>query len=178
MLFKTKLRSTNFLIDLTPLVDVSFLMLIFFLITSDILPLKSLNIENPTLNRNSSPLTTQLLVIMDAQNVIYVGSKKDIVDLSSLRDHLVEEISTIKTFHQGVDPIFFQHVFEFIRPLGDFAATRGYTDEYAMGLLQVQSQYAARQGSALHDNCIFFFFLQSTKSVRGLRSCNGLRSSG
>lgn len=104
MEFKTKLKTSHNLIDLTPLVDVIFLMLIFFIVTSDILPLKSLHIENPKLNRDSSPLTTQLLVVMDAQNVIYVGSKKSIVDLSSLKAHLQEEIQQLKKQHQGVEP--------------------------------------------------------------------------
>lgn len=77
---------------MTPLVDVIFLMLIFFIVTSDILPLKSLNIENPVLERNSAPMTTQILVVMDAQNVIYVGSKKAIVELSAVKQQLEEEI--------------------------------------------------------------------------------------
>ena len=47
MKFKTNLKVSNSLIDMTPLVDVIFLMLIFFIVTSDVLPLKSLNIENP-----------------------------------------------------------------------------------------------------------------------------------
>jgi len=104
MNFKTNLKTSNNLIDLTPLVDVIFLMLIFFIITSDILPLKSLNIENPTLNRNSAPLTTQLLVVMDAQNVIYVGSKKNIVDLTSLKEHLEDEIVQLKNQHSSIEP--------------------------------------------------------------------------
>jgi biopolymer transport protein ExbD len=104
MHFKTNLKTSNNLIDLTPLVDVIFLMLIFFIITSDILPLKSLHVENPKLHRDSTPLTTQLLVVMDAQNVIYVGSKKTIVDLSSLKSHLEEEIVQLKKQHQGVEP--------------------------------------------------------------------------
>jgi biopolymer transport protein ExbD len=77
---------------MTPLVDVIFLMLIFFIVTSDILPLKSLNIENPTLEKNSAPMTTQILVVMDAQNVIYVGSKKAIVELAAVKQQLKEEI--------------------------------------------------------------------------------------
>lgn len=89
---------------MTPLVDVIFLMLIFFIITSDILPLKSLNIENPTVDRDSAPLTTQLLVVMDAQNVIYVGSKKDIVDLGSLKSHLQEEMAHLKKQYPGLNP--------------------------------------------------------------------------
>ena len=92
MKFKTNLKTSSNLIDLTPLVDVVFLMLIFFIITSDILPLKSLNVINPTVNKDSLPLTTQLVVVMDAQNVIYVGSKKSIVDLGSLREQIEKEI--------------------------------------------------------------------------------------
>lgn len=102
--FKTNLQTTHSLIDLTPLVDVIFLMLIFFIVTSDILPLKSLNIDNPALDKDSSPLTTQLLIVMDAQQVIYLGSKKAIVDLVSLKGCLEEEIASIKRKHPGAEP--------------------------------------------------------------------------
>lgn len=104
MIFKTNLKTNHNLIDLTPLVDVIFLMLIFFIITSDILPLKSLNIENPTIDRPTDPLTTQIIVVMDAQNVIYVGSKKSIVDLASLKNQVLEEITQIKKLHTAVEP--------------------------------------------------------------------------
>lgn len=104
MKFKTNLKISSNLIDLTPLVDVIFLMLIFFIITSDVLPLKSLNIENPTLAKDSSPLTTQLLVVMDAQNVIYVGSKKVIVDLGSLKEQLISDISLLKKQYGNLEP--------------------------------------------------------------------------
>lgn len=104
MRFKTNLKTEVSLIDLTPLVDVIFLMLIFFIVTSDILPLKSLNIENPTLDRVSAPLTTQLLVIMDSQNVIYVGSKKAIVDLASLKGSLQTQIQQLKQQNAGIEP--------------------------------------------------------------------------
>lgn len=104
MHFKTNLRASYNLIDLTPLVDVIFLMLIFFMITSDILPLKSLNIENPLIKRDSQPLTTQILVVMDAQHVIYVGSKKAIVDLASVKSYLKEEIKQLNKQHPSVTP--------------------------------------------------------------------------
>lgn len=104
MKFKSNLKPSFSLIDLTPLVDVIFLLLIFFIITSDILPLKSLHIENPSLAKESSPLTTQLLVVMDAQNVIYVGSKKNIVDLNSLKSHLEDEIKVLQKLHAGLSP--------------------------------------------------------------------------
>ncbi len=101
MKFKTKLKTSNTLIDLTPLVDVVFLMLIFFIVASDILPLKSLHIENPTLKQDTTPLTSQLLVVMDAQQVIYLGSKKAIVDMTSLKDRLQEEIRHLESIHPG-----------------------------------------------------------------------------
>ena len=104
MKFKTRLKSSLSLIDLTPLVDVIFLMLIFFMITSDVLPLKSLRIENPKLDTQSAPLTTQLLLVMDAQHVIYLGSKKTIVDLASLKEHLLKELEQFKTLHQQQEP--------------------------------------------------------------------------
>ncbi|MFN0065075.1 MAG: ExbD/TolR family protein [Chlamydiales bacterium] len=103
MKFKSRLEPTNALIDLTPLVDVVLLMLVFFLVTSDILPLKSLNISLPEVNRPSLPLTTQVLVVMDAQNVIYVGSRKEIVDLSSFKSTLLREIDKLTTAHPEAD---------------------------------------------------------------------------
>lgn len=91
--FNTRLKPAFSLIDLTPLVDVIFLLLIFFIITSDILPLKSLKIENPSLKSDAQALTTQLLIVMDAQHVIYVGSKKSISDLASLEEMVKQEIA-------------------------------------------------------------------------------------
>lgn len=104
MRFKSNLKASPSLIDLTPLVDVIFLMLIFFIVTSDVLPLKSLHIENPELSHDTLPLTTQLLVVVDAQNVIYVGSKKAIVDLGSLSDALQDELALLKTQHATLTP--------------------------------------------------------------------------
>lgn len=104
MKFKGTLKASTHLIDMTPLVDVIFLLLVFFIVTSDILPLKSLNIQNPTLDRNSAPLTTQLIVIMDAQNVIYVGSKKSIVDFGTLKNALTDEIMQLKKQHSSIEP--------------------------------------------------------------------------
>lgn len=104
MKFKTRLKSSTSLIDLTPLVDVIFLLLIFFIVTSDILPLKSLNIENPVLEKDSTPLTTQLLLVMDAQHVIYLGSKKSIVDLETLKGSLQNELQLLKTQNGGQEP--------------------------------------------------------------------------
>lgn len=104
MKFRTNLKAGTNLIDLTPLVDVIFLMLIFFIVTSDILPLKSLNIENPKLEQDTAPLTTQLLVVIDAQNVIYVGSKKAIAEFDTLKSMLETQINLLKKQHSEIEP--------------------------------------------------------------------------
>lgn len=104
MRFRTRLKSSHTLIDLTPLVDVVFLMLIFFIITSDILPLKSLQIENPTLPIDTQPLTTQLLVLLDKDHVIYLGSKKALVDMTTVKERLQEEIKKIKQRQPNIEP--------------------------------------------------------------------------
>lgn len=104
MKFRSNLKSSPSLIDLTPLVDVIFLLLIFFMITSDILPFKSLNIESPQLDKDSAALTTQLLLVMDAQHVIYLGSKKRIIDLASLKEHVQQEVKRLKQQNKGHEP--------------------------------------------------------------------------
>ena len=104
MKFETRLKPCYNLIDLTPLVDVIFLMLIFFLITSDTLPLKSLLVQHPRISHNESAKLSQLVVVMDKDQVIYVGSKKEIIDLSSLESTLSRYIDMWKAEHQGVTP--------------------------------------------------------------------------
>ncbi|MCH1429590.1 MAG: biopolymer transporter ExbD [Chlamydiales bacterium] len=95
MKLKTNLKPAGNLIDLTPLVDVIFLLLIFFMVTSDILPYKSINIQHPELSKDTSSVTSELVVTMDAQHVIYLGKQKDIVDLFSYKDHLDQEIKNL-----------------------------------------------------------------------------------
>ncbi len=104
MQFKARLKPCYNLIDLTPLVDVIFLMLIFFLITSEVLPMKSLLIENPVLDKEVPTRLTQLLVVMDRDQVIYVGSKKEIVDLTSVKTALQEQIAQIKVQYPECNP--------------------------------------------------------------------------
>lgn len=104
MRLSTKLKPCYNLIDLTPLVDVIFLMLIFFMVTSDTLPLKSLLIQHPKLASGDTAKLAQLLLIMDKDQVLYIGSKKEIVDLTSLGEALTKHIAFWKEAHQGATP--------------------------------------------------------------------------
>jgi biopolymer transport protein ExbD len=96
MKLKTNLKPASNLIDLTPLVDVIFLLLIFFMVTSDISPYKSINIQHPELSKDTPSVTSELVITMDAQHVIYIGKNKEIVDLFSYKDHLTEEIKSLE----------------------------------------------------------------------------------
>ena len=104
MRFSTRLKPCYNLIDLTPLVDVIFLMLIFFMVTSDTLPLKSLLIQQPKLSTQDTSKLAQLIVIMDKDQVIYVGSRKEIIDLASLGETLAKHMSLWKEAHRGSTP--------------------------------------------------------------------------
>lgn len=105
MRFSMRLKPCYNLIDITPLVNVIFLMLIFFMFTSDTLSLKSLLIEHPKLPVDEPAKIAQLIVIMDKDQVLYIGSKKEIVDLSSLGDALKRHISLWQNAHGGITPI-------------------------------------------------------------------------
>ena len=84
MHFKPRLKHQFNMVDLTALVDIIFLLLIFFIITSDMLPLKSLNIETPEIRQDSLPLTTQMVVFMNKEHDIFVGKEKQKVLLAAL----------------------------------------------------------------------------------------------
>lgn len=104
MRFQPRLKACHNLIDLTPLVDVIFLLLIFFLVTSEILPLKSLLIETPQLECDQPAKIAQILVIMDSDHVIYLGSKKEIVDMASVKTRLQELISAMQEQNATANP--------------------------------------------------------------------------
>jgi len=112
MRFQARLRPSQNLIDMTPLVNVIFLLLIFFLVTSDILPLKSLAIENPELAQvaDSGANITQLLVVMDRDQVIYIGSKKDIVDMGSVKEQLQRQMAALRAQYPTANPIVTLHI--------------------------------------------------------------------
>ena len=74
------------------------------MVTSDTLPLKSLLIQHPKLASGDTAKLAQLLLIMDKDQVLYIGSKKEIVDLTSLGEALTKHIAFWKEAHQGATP--------------------------------------------------------------------------
>lgn len=104
MKLKTTLKPTSNLIDLTPLVDVIFLLLIFFMITSDVLPYKSIHVQHPELSKDTTSSIKEFIVTMDAQHVIYLGDNKDIVDLVSFKEALKQKVDSLPQVIQTKEP--------------------------------------------------------------------------
>ncbi len=90
--FATRLKPRETLIDLAPLVDVVFLLLIFFFVTSEILPLKSLPLKTPKLSLEAPAIPTEIAVMMDHYGIIYVGSHKRIATIELLPALLKQEL--------------------------------------------------------------------------------------
>lgn len=104
MKFKTSLKPTPPSLTLTPFVAVSFAMLLFFAVTSLTLPFKSLHIEMPSLPLSAEPLTSQIVVAMDAHHILYVGNKKEITTLAGLKQALEQELATFSRYHTKAKP--------------------------------------------------------------------------
>lgn len=102
MHFKSRLKTETNLVDLTALVDIIFLLLIFFIVTSDILPLKSLNVETPEIRQDSLPLTTQMIVLMDKDHTLYFGKEK--ITLTDLPQTLRKELAKLRKTAPNLKP--------------------------------------------------------------------------
>ena len=104
MHFKSRLKPALNLVDLTALVDIIFLLLIFFIVTSNILPLKSLNIESPEIKQDSLPLTTQMIVMMDQNKQIFIGQQREMITLKELPQSLRSQLSLLRKLTPHIKP--------------------------------------------------------------------------
>jgi len=87
--FRTGARSrwTGAVIDLTPLIDIVFLLLLFFLLTAAPAPDPTLDVELPAAASASRPTTArEVTVVLKADGAIHYESA--IVDLPGLEDRL------------------------------------------------------------------------------------------
>jgi biopolymer transport protein ExbD len=102
--FKPSLAVEARLIDMTPLVDVVFLLLVFFVLSTDVLPHRAIKIDPPELAMRSPQISAQVLVMLDADHTIYLGQDKRVVDLTDIKQQLNQEIESLKQKSGGVKP--------------------------------------------------------------------------
>ncbi len=77
-------------IDLTPLLDVSFIILIFFILTTTFIEEKRLAIEKPKSNSVQTGQNTEIKIAIDKDNSLYFKNK--LIDPGSLREKLKDEL--------------------------------------------------------------------------------------
>ena len=85
---KKKKDETN--IDLTPMLDVVFILLIFFVVTASFLKENAMDIEGQDPNNNPPPPSLDdpqnVLIQIDARNQIFFNQER--VDISAIRDRV------------------------------------------------------------------------------------------
>lgn len=80
-------------IDLTPMLDVVFIMLIFFIVTASFVKESTLNVNVPE-NANAPPAPPNsenktILVLVDAQNDVFIDGRR--VDIRSVRSLIAQK---------------------------------------------------------------------------------------
>jgi biopolymer transport protein ExbD len=79
-------------IDLTPMLDVVFIMLIFFIVTASFVKEKALNVnvpENSTAQPPPSGENKTILIVVDAQNEVFIDGRR--VDVHSVRSLIAQK---------------------------------------------------------------------------------------
>ena len=91
MRFKNKQDLQNELnIDLTPLLDVSFIILIFFILTTTFTDENRLAIEKPKASSEQTSQSDSIKIGIDRNNLVYF--QNILIDPNSLRESLVQEL--------------------------------------------------------------------------------------
>lgn len=79
-------------IDLTPMLDVVFIMLIFFIVTASFVKESALNVNVPEDNNQPPPPPTEnstILVMVDDQNEVFIDGRR--VDIRSVRSLVAQK---------------------------------------------------------------------------------------
>jgi len=79
--FKSSDESTE--IDITPMLDVVFIMLIFFVVTASFVKEEAIDFNSPPPNSNESPKVKPISLMIDADNQISIDSRN--IDVRSVR---------------------------------------------------------------------------------------------
>lgn len=82
-------------IDLTPLLDVSFIILIFFILTTTFIEEKRLIIEKPKSNSEQAGQNNEIKIAIDKNNSLYFQNK--LIDPAALRNRLKNELQNKQT---------------------------------------------------------------------------------
>ena len=85
-------RRTNVGIPLTPLIDIVFLLLIYFLLTTNFLVEEGINVNLPTAQASSPQVKTEIIVCVDRRGKTYLADQE--VSLRTLFTLIKEQIGS------------------------------------------------------------------------------------
>lgn len=103
-------------IDLTPMLDVVFIMLIFFIVTATFIKEAGVEVNRPDANTSNQKDNTTVLVAIAADNSIWIDKRR--IDVRSVRANIerlhaenpeggvviqADELASIKTFTEVLD---------------------------------------------------------------------------
>jgi len=103
-------------IDLTPMLDVVFIMLIFFIVTATFIKEAGIEVNRPEASTSNQKDNTTVLVAINADNTIWIDKRR--VDVRSVRANIerlhaenpeggvviqADEVASIKTFTSVLD---------------------------------------------------------------------------
>ncbi len=103
-------------VDLTPMLDVVFIMLIFFIVTATFIKEAGVEVNRPDANTSDQKDNTTVLVAINADNSIWIDKRR--VDIRSVRANIerlhaenpeggvviqADELSSVKTFTSVLD---------------------------------------------------------------------------
>ncbi len=88
---KTKKIREEANVDLTPMLDIVFILLIFFIVSSQFGQEKRIEIERPTASQGSAQQTDELVVTISKDNKIYIGY--DMISLDHLEKRLQQDFT-------------------------------------------------------------------------------------
>ncbi|MGA1847180.1 ExbD/TolR family protein [Deferribacter abyssi] len=76
MKFSDKRNDRGLEINLTPLIDVVFLLLIFFMVSTTFIYTNALKVDLPKAKGDEQTVNKNIVVVVDSNNQIFVGKKK------------------------------------------------------------------------------------------------------
>lgn len=74
------------MIDMTPMLDVVFIMLIFFIVTASFVKETGIDIERPSASTSESKSSASILIAISADNQIWIDKRR--IDIRSVRANI------------------------------------------------------------------------------------------
>lgn len=85
-LLESATATEDSMIDMTPMLDVVFIMLIFFIVTASFVKETGIDIERPSANTSESKGSASILVAISADNQIWIDKRR--IDIRSVRANI------------------------------------------------------------------------------------------